>query len=160
MDIRVRIASDKAEIVKGLKEGTDMNGPFKTYADALVFAATLGASHFKRQPIEEVSDLAAIRQEAFNQNFAVITGLIAVTEDENPKMLSKDDGSEESRIQIFEEYANAGLEILKENLKGSVDYSEQLLLLLRSENNKNASDNSSDLSLSDFLSAVTNKRRL
>ncbi|MEM9907153.1 MAG: DNA phosphorothioation-associated protein 4 [Cyanobacteria bacterium P01_D01_bin.44] len=151
MDIRIRIASDKVDIVKNLKEGTDVSGPFKTYADALVFAATLGASYRKRLPIDEVSDIAPIRQDAFNQNFGVITGLLAVVEDENPKTLSQEDALEEERIKIFEEYANSGLEILKESLKGSIDYSEKLLLILKGKQNKDENKKSNDLSLSDFL---------
>jgi dnd system-associated protein 4 len=41
-DARVKIAKDKAELVKALKDGSDMNGPFQTYADVIAFAAILG----------------------------------------------------------------------------------------------------------------------
>jgi dnd system-associated protein 4 len=40
-DTRIRIAKDKAELVKALKDGSDLNGPFQTYTDVVVFAAML-----------------------------------------------------------------------------------------------------------------------
>jgi len=36
-------------------------------------------------------------------------------------------------LQIFEEYANGGLEILREEFRGAADYSDRLLLILISE---------------------------
>ena len=41
-DTRIRIAKDKAELVKALKDGSDLNGPLQTYADVVAFAAMLG----------------------------------------------------------------------------------------------------------------------
>ncbi|MGB7439572.1 MAG: DNA phosphorothioation-associated protein 4, partial [Coleofasciculaceae cyanobacterium] len=58
--------------------------------------------------------------------------------------------SEEKRQQIFEEYANGGLEILRDELRGAVDYTERLLLILSSERFKQESPED-DFDLSLFL---------
>ncbi len=39
---RIRVARDKAELVKSLVTSRDTTGPFQTYADAIAFAAALG----------------------------------------------------------------------------------------------------------------------
>ena len=54
------------------------------------------------------------------------------------------------RIQIFQEYVNGGLEILQTELQGIVDYSEQILLLLNIERNKEKV-NTEEFDLSRFL---------
>ena len=73
--------------------------------------------------------------------------LLAIAETNVPNILSLHDlQAEEKRVQIFEEYANGGLEQLQEDLKGIVDYSEHLLLLLNLERfPKNDSEEEFDL---------------
>ena len=57
--------------------------------------------------------------------------LLAITESKDSKTIaSNDDYYDEQRICVFEEYANGGLEILRDELRGSVDYLERLLLML------------------------------
>jgi dnd system-associated protein 4 len=41
---RVRVAKDKADLVKALVSSDSMTGAFQTYADVIVFAAALGAN--------------------------------------------------------------------------------------------------------------------
>lgn len=137
---KIRIAKDKADLVKSLIISKETTGPFQTYADVMVFAAALGARRKKRVPLEEISkrDPLPIGIEIFiSRGYEVAIKLLAIAETKDINILSpSDENSEEQRIQIFEEYANGGLEILQEELRGSVDYSERLLLLLMSERNK------------------------
>ncbi|MGL6340243.1 MAG: DNA phosphorothioation-associated protein 4, partial [Waterburya sp.] len=50
------------------------------------------------------------------------------------KILSTEDPTAEAqRILIFEEYANGGLVKLKNELRGAVDFTERLLLILNTE---------------------------
>ncbi|MFM7369428.1 MAG: DNA phosphorothioation-associated protein 4, partial [Sphaerospermopsis kisseleviana] len=58
---------------------------------------------------------------------------------------------EKQRNEIFEEYANGGLEVLQGELKGAVDYSERILLFLQHEklNNKRRNE---EFDLTRFLS--------
>jgi dnd system-associated protein 4 len=154
-DARVKIAKDKADLVKSLKAdgADDTTKPFQTYADVLVFAAALGAKRDLRQPFGEFSkkDPDPIPYDVFRKYDKVVK-LLAVVATKNPRILADNEEAEESRIKILEEYANAGLEILSSNLVGSVDHLERILLLLSDE--KESSDtlkNEDGFDLSYFL---------
>ncbi|GET42502.1 DNA phosphorothioation-associated protein 4 [Microseira wollei] len=140
MSARIRIAKDKAELVKALTIGSDSKGPFQTYADAIAFAAALGAKRKKRVTLGEISkkEVTPIGMEVFvSRGYELEIKLLAIAETKDTKILSPSDvDAEESRIQIFEEYANGGLEILQEEMRGAVDYTERLLLMLISEREK------------------------
>jgi dnd system-associated protein 4 len=85
--------------------------------------------------------------------------LIAIAATENINVISPDRADfEQQRIQIFEEYANGGLDILERELCGAVDYTERILLMLSApldtiSSNENRSPNSTvEFDLSKFLS--------
>lgn len=132
---RIKVAKDKANLVKELKASDNTTGFFHTYVDVMVFAATLGARRKKRVPLVEFArDLDPIRRDYFNSNKCeLLINLLALSVIQNQNVLSDDEESDEQRIKIFEEYANGGLEILQQELRGAVDYSEQILLILSSE---------------------------
>jgi dnd system-associated protein 4 len=152
-DARVKIAKDKADLVKSLKAdgADDTTKPFQTYADVLVFAAALGAKRERREPFGEFSkkDPDPIPYDVFRKYDKVVK-LLAVVATKNPRVLADNDESEESRIKIFEEYANAGLEIIDNEIKGSVDHLERILLFLSSERDEINKQNS-DFDLSNLL---------
>jgi dnd system-associated protein 4 len=131
---RIRLAKDKAELVKSLVASKDTTGPFQTYVEVMVFAAALGVKNKKRVPLDIISkDLSPLRQDYFTSSFTLLINLLAITETENIKIIGDDNVADEQRIHIFEEYANGGLEILQNELRGAVDYSERILLILISE---------------------------
>ncbi|MBW4554520.1 MAG: DNA phosphorothioation-associated protein 4 [Trichormus sp. ATA11-4-KO1] len=131
---RIRVAKDKAELVKSLVASKDTTGPFQTYVEVMVFAAALGVKHKKRVPLDVISkDLSPLRQDYFTSSFTLLINLLAITETKDIKILNEEDIADEQRIHIFEEYANAGLEIIQSELRGAVDYSERLLLILNLE---------------------------
>lgn len=134
---RIRVAKDKAELVQALVDFKDTTGPFQTYADVLVFAATLGAKYHKRVPIGTIStkEPAPISLEVFiSRGYDLVIKLLAIAQTKETKILSSYDSiAEEKRVLIFEEYANGGLEKLQDELRGAVDYSERLLLILNQE---------------------------
>lgn len=135
--IRIKIAKDKADFVKSLTK--EENGPFQTYADAIAFAAALGARRKKRLPFNQISkEPSPIDLDIFiSRGYDLEMKLIALADTKKPKIISSNnDEAEKERIHIFEEYANGGLEILKDELRGSVDYTEGLLLILLSELDK------------------------
>jgi dnd system-associated protein 4 len=69
-----------------------------------------------------------------SRGYDSVIKLIAVTATQDIKILSTDNPqAEEARVKIFEEYANGGLEKLREELRGAVDYTERLLLILNAE---------------------------
>lgn len=133
---RVRISKDKAEFVRLLKMSDNPSAPFQTYADLLTFAATLGAKHNRRVPLAGVSlknpDPVPIDQ-FITRGYGPVIGLLALTSTSNPQVLAMTDYADDQRVEMFEEYTNAGLEILQTELVGAVDYSDQVLLLLLKE---------------------------
>ncbi|MGD1871637.1 MAG: DNA phosphorothioation-associated protein 4 [Mastigocoleus sp.] len=148
---RIRVAKDKAELVKALTSANGATGPFQTFADAVVFAAALGAKHRKRIPLGEISkkEVTPIRLEYFaSMGHDWVLKLLGVTDTKDIKVVSPNE--EEYVIQrnhIFEEYANGGLEILQNELRGAVDYTERILLILSSERfKKGKSEEEFDLS--------------
>ncbi|MHC5610204.1 MAG: DNA phosphorothioation-associated protein 4 [Nostoc sp.] len=149
---RIRVAKDKAELVKSLVASKDTTGPFQTYVEVMVFAAALGVKYKKRIPLDVISkDLSPLRQDYFTSSFTLLINLLAITETENIKILDDDNVADEQRIHIFEEYANSGLEIIQNELRGAVDYSERLLLILSYERT-NSEQQDEEFDLTKFLS--------
>ena len=131
---RIRVAKDKAELVKSLVASPENNSPFQIYADVILFAAVLGAKHKQRLPLGEISkkEPGPISSEIFiARGYDTVIKLIAIAATENINVISPDRADfEQQRIHIFEEYANGGLEILHQELRGAVDYTERILLML------------------------------
>jgi dnd system-associated protein 4 len=151
---RIRIAKDKAELVRNLLDAKGATGPFQTYADVIAFAATLGAKHQKRVPFKEISasEPAPISLEVFiSRSYDWLIKLLAISQTQDIKIISTHDTKAEAqRILIFEEYANGGLEKLRDELRGAVDYTERLLLILSAERFKEESTEE-EFDLSRFL---------
>ncbi|MEH2139729.1 DNA phosphorothioation-associated protein 4 [Nostoc sp.] len=152
---RIRVAKDKAELVKGLTSSDGGTGPFNTFADVIVFAAALGAKHKKRVALGEISkrEPSPIRIEYFaSMGNDILIKLLAINETKDIKTLSiNEEEYERQRNHIFEEYANGGLEILQNELRGSVDYSERILLFLSYERT-NIEQQDEEFDLTKFLS--------
>lgn len=151
---RVKIARDKADLVKGLTTLDGKTGPFPTYADVIVFAACLGARYHRRLPIDEVSkrEPSPIALDIFtSRGYDSVIKLLSITTTKNPQILSHlSPEAGDDRILIFEEYANGGLEILQERLRGSIDYTDMLLLLLSEEKDRSNAP-TAEFDLSRFL---------
>jgi dnd system-associated protein 4 len=134
---RVKVAKDKAKLVQKLLDTKGTTGTFQTYADIIAFAASLGAKYQKRVKLSEISptEPAPISLEVFiSRGYDHLINLIAVTHTQDLKILSTEDAiAEINRVQIFEEYANGGLEKLNNELRGAVDYTERLVLILNTE---------------------------
>ncbi|MFM9160669.1 MAG: DNA phosphorothioation-associated protein 4 [Dolichospermum sp.] len=152
---RIRVAKDKAELVKSLSSADGGTGPFQTFADVIVFAAALGVKYKKRVPLGEISkrEPAPIRLEVFAvSGYDILIKLIALTETQDIIILSPHgEEHEKQRNGIFEEYANGGLEILQNELRGAVDYSERILLFLSYERANNPKEEK-EFDLTKFLS--------
>jgi dnd system-associated protein 4 len=150
---RIRVAKDKAALVQSLMASTDNNSPFQTYADVILFAAVLGAKQRQRVGLGEISkkEPGPISIEIFiARGYDAVMKLIAIAATENINAISPDRAEfEQQRIQIFEEYANGGLEILQQELRGAVDYTERILLMLSTPFTETAT--SAEFDLSKFL---------
>lgn len=152
---RIRVAKDKADLVKSLISTDGTTGPFQTFADVIAFAAALGAKHNRRVPLGEISkrEPSPIRLETFiSMGYDWLIKLLSITETANIKILSlSEEESEVKHTLIFEEYANGGLEILQHELHGAVDYTDRLLLILSFEREQQKQQNE-EFDLSKFLS--------
>ena len=151
---RIRIARDKANLMQNLLATGSNKGPFQTYADAVVFAASLGIKHGRKTPLEVIStrEPGPISWEIFaSRGYDPVIRLIAIAHTQELEILSSfNPRHEEQRLRIFEEYANGGLEILRDELRGAVDYTERILLILSAERWKNIPQDE-DFDLSRFL---------
>jgi dnd system-associated protein 4 len=132
---RIKIAQDKAELVKSLVASKDTSGIFQTYVEVMVFAASLGVRYKKSVPLGDTTkrEPSPIPQDNFaSLGYDKIIKLLGIVETSDIQILaSREDEYEDKRTQVFEEYANGGLEILQTELRGIVDYEIQFLLILR-----------------------------
>lgn len=150
-DIRIKVAKDKAKLVKALRAGEGSTGLFSTYVDILVFSATLGLKYSQYIPFLEHSrkDPDPIPEDHFlSKGVLQVIDLIAVSHTKDPKILSQDKKMEKKKKEIFEFYANGGLEVITNSIKGSQNYQNQILLLLSSNSHKSSESNDFEL---DFL---------
>ncbi|MEA5619465.1 DNA phosphorothioation-associated protein 4 [Cronbergia sp. UHCC 0137] len=131
---RIKIAQDKAELVKSLLASKETPGPFQTYVEVMIFAAALGVKYKKSVPLGDTTkrDPSPIPQDNFaSLGYDKIIKLLGIVETSDIQILaSREDEYEDKRTQIFEEYANGGLEILQNELRGVVDYAAQILVIL------------------------------
>lgn len=151
---RIRVAQDKAELVQKLIDAKGTTGMFATYADAIAFAAAMGMKHQQRSPLREISlsEPAPVSLEVFiSRGYDRLIKLIAVATTQDIKVLSPTDpAAEAQRITIFEEYANGGFARLRHELKGAVDYTERLVLIVNSER-YSTSEDEEEFDLTRFL---------
>ncbi|MFH7244083.1 MAG: DNA phosphorothioation-associated protein 4 [Spirulina sp.] len=147
-DIRIKVAKDKAKLVKALRSGEGSTGPFQTYADVVAFGAAFGFSKRKRVPFDQISrgNPDPIPADQFKNRSLI--DLIAVAETHDPNILSSIDEKLQEKATIFEEYANGGFEILESYISGVIDVSKQILLLVKSGEVKIDSE---DLDVLNFL---------
>lgn len=151
---RIKVAKDKADLVQKLLETKGTTGVFQTYADIVIFAASLGMRYQKKIPLEEISqsEPAPISLEVFiSRGYEWVINLIAIADIQDPKILTTNNSEiEAQKIAVLEEYANGGLAKLREELRGAVDYTERLLLILSAERFPIAT-NEEEFDLSRFL---------
>lgn len=153
-DRRIQVAADKSDFLQQLKTDGDMEGPFQEYYDALVFAAALGAAKGQSKPLGKIAKdrPAPIRMEIFERNsLDTVINILAVYQSKDPNVLANTDEMEDRRATIFEEFANAGMEILQHELAGAPSYSEQLMLLLQKEQHKSGKTANDDFDITDLL---------
>lgn len=128
---RIKVPGDKVDFIESLLYKSDKGrGPFESKAQVLAFAAAYGIRHGKPLPITKGTG-EPIRYEVFErEGFDTMINIIAVCYTNNIKILNRNDEMEDRRASIFEEFANRGLELLQNDLKGELDYTHAILLLL------------------------------
>jgi dnd system-associated protein 4 len=130
-----RIHRDKKhdQIIERLTKGED--AIFTEIWRVLVLAAFIGARKNLRSPVIE-SDAG----KAFPLNYIQpscgpgFIYLLGISSTENNQILRSKEGNQDELIQIFSEYANAGLELITQKANSTSAPLEAILLLLEEEN--------------------------
>jgi dnd system-associated protein 4 len=137
---RIAYAKDKGEFIKRLVASDESSGPFELIADVLAFAAALGLRRGRRIAI--VGDTAEpIRQDVFDRRaYDTMMNLVALHDRRDATVLADADEATDQRATAFEEYANGGLTILQEELKGAVNLLETIVLLVNAERSAGGSE--------------------
>lgn len=130
-----RIRVPKLDVVKKLyyDEKENTLGIFKTYAEMMSFAATLGYKLNRHKPFEGTL-IDPIRFSVFeNSESGKLFYLLAFAYLKEAECLGNDEESFNARIEIFENFANGGLEHLEQLLKGKDDPFDMFILLLNKQ---------------------------
>lgn len=120
---------------------------FPTIRELLCFAALLGYSEKRRVPLEKEAGTEDVSYQQFERGDAEdLIYLIALAETKDPEILK--DGEENRCAEIFEQYANGGLEIIRDAmLRGGGEHPDRdILELLQESKYLNTVDDEPDVS--------------
>ena len=106
---------------------------FPTIRELLCFAALLGYSENRRLPLDKGRGIEDVSYQQFERGESEdLIYLIALADTKDPEVLK--DGGENKCAEIFEEYANGGLQIIREAmLRGGGEYPDRDILELLKE---------------------------
>jgi len=109
---RIQRAADKEDIIKSLT--SESTGVFREIWRLLLFSAILGFKYGKRERLANPG--GGIDQQTFGNtpSWPGILHLMGLVETSSTELLASSEEAEAARIQMFEEYANGGLALLKE----------------------------------------------
>jgi dnd system-associated protein 4 len=114
------------------------------------FAAMYGFR--RKRKVEFSNSLEPIRQDVFEKSGQdQLINLLALAETKDPHSLAQTEEAVKQRITIFEEYANGGLELLRQELHGHDDPLDRLLLLIEQERGSGVREQQDEYDLSEFL---------
>jgi dnd system-associated protein 4 len=150
MERRIRVPKDKGETIDKLTKSDEYpNGPFRLRADVITFAAAVG---FRRERhVEFTETLEPIRLEVFERKgYDSVIYWIALASTKDPAVLGQTDEALDKRVTIFEEYANGGLEFLRQEIVGLDDPLPRILLLIGNER-ASCQNSQEDFNLEKFL---------
>jgi dnd system-associated protein 4 len=104
---RLNFAKDKRELIEQLAG----HRPFRENRDVLVFAAAVGWHEKRKVPLAAKDEPIRWETATNRRGTEALANMIAAVESGDPEILSDDRFDE--RLEIFEQYANGGLEVLR-----------------------------------------------
>lgn len=104
---RLNRPKDKDDLLRQLTE----EGPFQDIRDVLVFAAALGWHEGRHLPLGAKGEAVRWETATNRRGTEPLVNMIAAVRTGDPEILASDRFDE--RLEIFEEYANGGLELLR-----------------------------------------------
>jgi len=144
---RSRVYEDTVQRLAMIKLPNAERTLFPTIRELLCFAALLGYSEERRVPLDRTDGVEDVSYQQFERGDAEdLIYLIALAETKDPEVLK--DGQESRCAEIFEEYANGGLQILHDTLlKSGGEYPDRdILELLLKSGYLNVDDTEPDVS--------------
>ncbi len=144
---RSKIHEDMVQRLATLKLPGAERTLFPTIRELLCFAALLGYSENRRLPLDPAAGTEDVSYQQFERGDAEdLIYLIALAETKNAEILK--DGEESRCAEIFEEYANGGLQILGDAMRRSGgEYPDRdILELLQKGGYLNVDDTEPDIS--------------
>ena len=130
---RSRIHEDMVQRLTKEKLSGAERSLFPTIRELLCFAALLGYSEKRKIPLDSEHGVEDVSYQQFERGDAEdLIYLIALADTKDPEILK--DGKEGRCAQIFEEYANGGLQILGDAMRrGGGEYPDRDILELLKE---------------------------
>ena len=131
---RSRLYEDTVQLLAAQKLPGSDRSLFPTIRELLCFAALLGYSEKRRVPLDRSKGVEDVSYQQFERGDAEdLIYLIALADTHDPEILKE--GEEGRCAEIFEEYANGGLGIIKDALlrSGGEDPNRAILELLRNK---------------------------
>jgi dnd system-associated protein 4 len=127
---RVQRATDKEDVIRDLHQGG--KGFFQEIWQIYLFAAALGILSDKREPLGAVESGKGIDERVFSKSpvWPGLLHLMAIVEKQQPDILFVDADNNEFQIKLLEEYANAGLAILRTELESSTYNLDSIVKLI------------------------------
>lgn len=115
---RIQRANDKEEIIKSLM--SENVGVFKEIWKLLLFAAQVGMRNDNRKELKAVDAGKGIDQSTFGNcpAWPGVLYLMTLAETKKSDCLSGTAEADDDRVAVFQEYANGGLEILRDFFAG------------------------------------------
>ncbi len=134
---RIQRALDKEDIIKSLM--SEQLGVFKEIWRLLLFASQVGIKNGKREPLNSVDSGKGIDQSTFGNcpTWPGILYLISLVESCGTECLCGSSDAEDDRINVFQEYVNGGLSILKNFFSDRPVDLDGLLAFIESQRGEN-----------------------
>jgi dnd system-associated protein 4 len=138
---RIQRATDKEDVIKFLTQAP--SGPFKEIWRLMLFAAIVGFREKRREKLRAVDTGKGIDHNSFANSAAWpgVLYLLCLVETDQPEALSGTPEQDDARIEMFEEYANGGLSIIKERLEASSYSLDALMLFVAAQASEQESEN-------------------
>ena len=146
---RSKIHEDMVQLLARTTVDKAETSLFTTIRQLMIFAALLGYSQNRKIPLDKTKGVEYIQIHIFENDLDYIN-MIALADQQNPEIFK--DNNNFDVIEVFEEYANGGFEIINGWLAQYNDHSGQKAIIQGLYNNKYI--NKDTTSIDELLDAI------
>ena len=146
---RSKIHEDMVQLLARTTVDKAETSLFTTIRQLMIFAALLGYSQNRKIPLDKTKGVEDIQIHIFENDLDYIN-MIALADQQNPEIFK--DNNNFDVIEVFEEYANGGFEIIYGWLAQYNDHSGQKAIIQGLYNNKYI--NKDTTSIDELLDAI------